>query len=626
MIFALVGQPNCGKSTLFNEAAGYRSMVGNFPGITASYTQSVTQIGDKEVEITDLPGLYSLFGGDEAEQVTIRYLTEHLDEIVIINVIDSSVLSRSLELTLQVMELNRPMIVGLNMMDEARRKGLNIDIKGLSDALGVPVLPLVARKGQGISEMLDAALKEARPAILPAYSGEFLTSMGSVMIQDEPDEALTRLPVRFLAMRRLETRFNETDEETEDYWATLRDRLSELRHDLSFRLFERFVQVGPSFRDDWRRRLDEWFLHPLVGYVTLMLFFVLLLWGVMTLASPGGIWMSNLSERLHSSVSGMTILPDVLRSAARGLLDGILGGIDISLFYLLPFFFFLGLVEDSGYLARVAFLMDRLMHRIGLHGLSVIPMMLGLGCTVPAILSTRMITSRRDRLITAVLVTLIPCSARTVVILGLVGAVFGVWSVLATYVLVVLVVAASGKVLARFNNRVPPGFLVEMPRYHLPRWRTLWPKTWFRIKDFLVEAWPLLIVGSIALEWIRHFHLEGVINGLVAPLTSGILGLPAAAGIVLLFGIMRKELALLLLVSAMGVSEAAQLARLLSAEQILVFTLFITFYIPCLATVAVLKREFGWKMALWSSFGTFVLAVIIGLLVRLGFWTGGFLV
>jgi ferrous iron transport protein B len=346
----------------------------------------------------------------------------------------------------------------------------------------------------------------------------------------------------------------------------------------------------------------------------------------MTLAAPGGAWVADLSERLHGAIAGMAFLPEVLKSGARGLLDGILGGIDISLFYLLPFFFFLGLVEDSGYLARVAFLMDRLMHRIGLHGLSVIPMMLGLGCTVPAILSTRMIAARRDRMITAVLATLIPCSARTVVILGLVGAVFGVWSVMATYLLVVLVVAISGKVLARFNNHVPPGFLVEMPRYHLPRWRTLWPKTWFRIKDFLVEAWPLLIVGSIVLEWIRHFHLEAAINGLVAPLTSGILGLPAAVGIVLLFGIMRKELALLLLVSAMGVGSATDLARLLSAEQILVFTLFITFYIPCLATVAVLKREFGWKMAAWSAIGTFVLAIVIGLLVRLGFWVGAFLV
>lgn len=625
MILALLGQPNCGKSTVFNEVAGYRSMVGNFPGITAAYTASTTQVGDCEVEIADLPGVYSLFGGDEAEQVSIRYLDDHRDDIVIVNVIDSSVLSRSLELTLQLMELKLPMVVALNMMDEASRKGLSIDVDGLSESLGVPVVTMVASKGKGIYDMLKTAVFRAVSPREPGYPEDFVRSMISSSPVVGRGKGLSFQPRRFQVMKWLEESGESLEADAEITQSDLRDRLSELRHDLSFRLFEKNVRVGPSVREDWRRRLDELFLHPLTGYFSLILFFVLLLGGVMLLASPGGEWIGSLSDRFHEILSGLTFLPGLLRSAAKGLLDGILGGLDISLFYLLPFFFFLGLIEDSGYLARVAFLMDRLMHRIGLHGLSVIPMMLGLGCTVPAILSTRMIASRRDRMITAVLATLVPCSARTVVILGLIGAVFGVWSVVATYLLVVVVLYLSGKLMSQFNTSIPPGFLVEMPRYHMPRWRTLWPKTWFRIKDFLVEAWPLLILGSIVLEWIRHFHVEALINDAIAPLTSGILGLPAAVGIVLIFGIMRKELALLLLVSAMGVSNASALVGMLSPEQILVFTLFITFYVPCLATVAVLKREFGWTMALWTAFGTFVLAVLIGLLVRLGFLVSGFL-
>lgn len=617
MILALLGQPNCGKSTLFNEVSGYRSMVGNFPGITATFTSSSTQVGDREVEITDLPGLYSLFGGDEAEQITTRFLDEHPDEIVIVNVVDSSVLTRSLELTLQLMELNRPMVLALNMMDEARRKGLEIDIAALSATLGVPVVPMVARKGQGIQELLEAAVHQAGVPKLPPYPQSFLDSLPILADKTAGQGPAEVWPQRFRMMK--------TIEDVNSPWLAaatgeeLRDRLSELRHDLSFRIFERHVRIGPSFRDEWRRRLDEWLLHPVSGYFSLILFFVLLLWGVTVLASPGGEWIGGVSDRLHRILSEMDFLPALLRSTAKGMLDGILGGIDIAALYLVPFFFFLGLIEDSGYLARIAFLMDRLMHRIGLHGLSVVPMLLGLGCTVPAILSTRMISSRRDRIATAVLATLVPCSARTVVILGLIGAIFGTWSVLLTYGLVVLVISVSGKLLARFNPGVPPGFLVEMPRYHLPRWRTLWPKTWFRIKDFLVEAWPLLIVGSVALEWIRHFHVEGLINQLVSPLSSALLGLPTAVGVVLLFGIMRKELALLLLMAAMGATDAAELAHLLSPEQILVFTLFITFYVPCLATVAVLRREFGWRMALATSLGTFALAILIGMLVRLGF-------
>ena len=449
MIFALVGQPNCGKSTLFNEVAGYRSMVGNFPGITATYTTSSTQIGEQEVDITDLPGLYSLFGGDEAEQVSVRYLEDHRDEIVIVNIVDSSVLSRSMELTLQLMELGRPMVLALNMMDDARRKGLEIDIQGLSKDLGLPVVPMVARKGLGVQELLEAASRQSSPAKPPPYPQEFIDSLLAESGRGKTGDRDAGWPRRFLSMKDMETQDSSSPEGELSRREELRDRLSELRHDLSFRLFEHHVRLGSSLRGEWRRLLDDWLLHPFFGNFTLMLFFVLLLWSVMTFAAPGGEWVGGVSDQLHGVLQDMAFLPGLVKSTASGLIDGVLGGIDIALFYLVPFFFFLGFVEDSGYLARVAFLMDRLMHRIGLHGLSVIPMMLGLGCTVPAILSTRMIASRWDRMVTAVLTTLVPCSARTVVILGLVGAIFGVWSVVGTYFLVVVVLALSGKLLCK---------------------------------------------------------------------------------------------------------------------------------------------------------------------------------
>ena len=261
------------------------------------------------------------------------------------------------------------------------------------------------------------------------------------------------------------------------------------------------------------------------------------------------------------------------------------------------------------------------MHRIGLHGLSVIPMVMGYGCTVPAVMGTRILKSPRDRLITGILVTLVPCSARMVVILGLVGAVLGLRGVAMVYLFNALVVGLSGRILSRLMPEVSPGFILEMPRYHLPQMRSMLAKTWFRLKEFVVLAWPLLMVGSLVLNLIEHLHWADPLNRALTFFTTGILGLPSAVGVVLLFGIMRKELALLLLAGALGVEGTAGVLAVLSPLQVVVLAVFTTFYVPCLATISVLAREFGWRRTGLVVGGTFGLAVALSLLLRLvGGW------
>jgi ferrous iron transport protein B len=253
------------------------------------------------------------------------------------------------------------------------------------------------------------------------------------------------------------------------------------------------------------------------------------------------------------------------------------------------------------------------MHRLGLHGLSVVPIIMGYGCTVPGILATRILKSPRDKLITATLTTLVPCSARMTVIFGLVGFFISMQAALLVYALNAVILVVTGKVLSLLMPEVSPGLLLEIPRYHLPRPLELWRKTWFRLKEFVVIAWPLLIVGSVVLESINHLGLAAAINGVMAPFTVGVLGLPAVVGVTLLFGILRKELALVLLFGALGTS---QVLDVMSTAQVHGFTLFVTFYVPCLATVAALAKELGWLRALSISGLSFMLAIVLAMLAR----------
>jgi len=297
---------------------------------------------------------------------------------------------------------------------------------------------------------------------------------------------------------------------------------------------------------------------------------------------------------------------------AVGALQGVVAGIGIVLPYLVPFLLGLGLLEDIGYMSRVAFLMDALMHRIGLHGKAIVPFILGYGCNVPAVMSTRTLDDPKERFVAAALATLVPCAAILAVVFGMVAFYMGPFMALILYLFNIFVIAVVGRILTAMIPEDTPGLILEIPPYRIPTLRTVTQKAWFRIKEFLVEAWPLLIVGSIILAIANFFNLALVINYLVRPITW-LLGLPSETGVPLIFGIFRKELSLVMLGQALG---SMNFDTLLTSVQMITFTVFVMFYVPCLATLSALRRELGTKDMFAITGLTVIVAMITALFSR----------
>ena len=390
--------------------------------------------------------------------------------------------------------------------------------------------------------------------------------------------------------------------------------MSAVRHNMAFDVFETVAQVGASRRPDLRQRLDDVLMHPVLGYVILLGILAATFTAVFKIGNSVEPRFLASFERLTSVLGNALGRGTLLFAVVDGVVAGVGGGIGIVIPYLLPFFVALTLLEDSGYLPRIAYLIDNLMHRIGLHGMSVIPIIMGYGCSVPGVLATRMLKSRRDKLITATLTTLIPCSARMTIIFGLIGFFISLQAAVFVYVINLVLIGLVGRVLSLILPEAPPGFVMEIPRYHLPGLKVLANKTWFRLKEFVLIAWPVLIAGSVVLEVIDHFALTGPINRLLAPYTAGVLGFPAAVGVTLLFGIMRKEMALVLLFAALGTHDVASA---MTSAQILGYTFFVCFYVPCLATFAALAKELSTRTAVLVT--AFSLAIVTGLGVLIRF-------
>jgi ferrous iron transport protein B len=638
MKIALVGQPNSGKSTLFNSVAGYKSMTANFPGVTARYARSRVYLNGTVAELIDLPGTYSLTTSSPAEAAAREFLhTEDID--VVINVIDTSVMCRSLELTLQLIDLGLPLLVCLNMIDEAHRKGICVDIARLSLILGVPVVTTIAAEGVGVYELFQEVrqLKKDLPNShrdrgIPFQrdTEEIVGSLAEKLRANGSDPG--RIPPRLLALKLLEGEdyyLNHVSKEDRSMVEEARQKLADSRgkpadevihserHALSMKAFELVATVTQP-PVDFRERLDAALTHKVWGYVilfSLLVGFFGLVYGVGALIEPP---ILQLFEKSIAHLGEHFSQPGFVFYSLRGVLQGLSGGMAIVLPYLLPFLIGMAILEDVGYLPRVAFLMDAFMHRIGLHGTAIVPAILGYGCNVPAVMATRILQSRRDRFIAAVIATLTPCSARMTVIFGLVAFYAGPMWAVAIYGFNIVVIAFSGKLLSMLMPEKTPGMILEVPAYHLPRLRIVLLKTWFRLREFIVIAWPLLIVGSLFLSLAEYRGWSAEVNAFLRPLT-GLLGLPEPVGTTLIFGVLRKELTMLMLYQALGTT---QVLLVMTVPQIIVFTLFVTFYIPCLATIAALTKEIGGKLMLLVVLYTLVSATLIGLLARLVFALG----
>src|SRR5665648_641834 len=479
------------------------------------------------------------------------------------------------------------MVICLNMIDEAERKGIKIDVEKLSKILGVPVVPTIALKGKGVKKLFSMAYK----------IGEENDSYFMENYEEKSNNLFKKI-----------VHFQNILEETHGRQSDV--VISSERHHLSMNIYESVVSLTKPHTSP-RDYLDNILMHPLWGYISLGLIFYLffnLIFSVGKVEEP----LLNYFYKLIPLI-GKSINPNTLSfSIISGIIQGLAGGIAIVLPYLFPFLFGLAILEDLGYLPRIAFLLDAFLHKIGLHGKAVIPFILGYGCTVPAIMATRILESSRDRFIASVLATMIPCAARMTIIFALVAFYISPQAALAVYILNIIVIIISGKILSRLLPEVTPGMILEIPAYHIPSIKVALAKTWLRMKEFIFVAWPLLIVGSTILSLLQYYKADMLINNFFSPLTS-LLGLPLVVGTTLVFGILRKELSMLMLIQAIGTSS---IATVMSATQIMTFTIFIIFYVPCVATVAVLWKEIGSKRTLFTIAFTFILAVILATITR----------
>lgn len=630
---ALVGQPNSGKSTLFNVLSDRKVMASNFSGTSVEISRSDMMARGRVFHIVDLPGIYSLNPGDEAENVTLRFLMEQPVDLIV-NVVDASLLSRSLELTVELAELGVPMVIALNMWDEAGRKGLQIYPEKLEQRLGIKVRPTSALYGKGVTRLVETAYRclvgECDPPLLLPY-----TSHVEELVRDLEGRIQTRIrpPLRgtprFYAIKLLEntdflpgTVIKGLGRYVKQLQGKIRDShhvepyeaVAYERHHLAMKLTEEISHFVDRRTRSLRDRLDRYLLHPIGGQFFMLLYLVVFFVLIFQVGNLLSGWMEPFLERIPPLYAGLRASSPFWWHTVNGAFEGLAGALGIVLPYFLPLSFLTALFMDTGYLARMAFLLDGVMHRIGLHGKSVAPFIMGMGCSVPAVYATRIIENRRDRTLTALLIPFIPCSARTAVIFALTAAFAGPMGAVFVYLLVAVVIGATGKLMTIFMGK-PTGLVLEIPDLRVPSPAVSLSKTWTMIREFLFVAVPFLVAGSIAMAWLELAEIDHAVNSLLAPFLQSVLGLPAALGAVLVFAFFRKELVLIMATVALG---AATLSRLpLTTEQVMVFVVFVTFYFPCFSTFVVMWKEFGARIAWGSAAISVAVATLAALLVRL---------
>lgn len=626
-------------------------------------------MGGQSLDIIDLPGLYSLTPSNPAEVSSRDFLLAGGWD-VLINVLDASQLARSLELTLELKDLGRPMVICLNMMDEATRKGEQIDSAALSSALGAPVVEAVGSRGQGTATTFRKAIQLAldphpqEPGLFVCtYDFETVlqklervvhcgrtgdgqgegpgvrndktpplkllvdTEPGGVattancpdvfpasrfqtlfLLQSDPRQLREQGPVIAAAVQEGQDRILEQTGRPADV------AIATARHAACLELFEAVVKVRkPSA--DWREKIDRVVMHPVLAYVTLTLVLLGFFHGIFDLGKLVENPILKVFDSFVALLAAHFSAHGLWFAVIKGAVLGTAGAVATVMPYLVPFLVGLAILEDIGYLPRVGYLMDAAMHRIGLHGTAMLPVLLGYGCSVPAVMATRILSSRRDRFVATFLAVLVPCSARMTVIMALTGFYLGANWALGIYLLNVIVVVLAGHTLRRIWPEVSPGMLMEVPPYRRPSPKVVLLKTWWRLREFVLVAVPLLVVGSAVMSAIDYFGWEHAINAGLGPLTS-LLGLPKAVGLTLIFGVLRKELSLLMLMQSLGTTHVQ---TVMTAAQIFTFTLFVTFYIPCLATLASMFREVGAKLTIAASATLLLLAVAISLVARAAF-------
>ena len=642
MIFALVGNQNCGKTTLFNQLTGSNQHVGNFPGVTVE-RKSGTARSHKDCTIVDLPGIYAFRPYTDEEIVTRDFILDEKPD-GIINIIDATNIERNLYLTLQLMELQTPMVLALNMMDEVRGNGGSVDVEALSQALGIPVVPISAVKNEGVQELMDTAVQTAKQRHLPQVTdfcpfGPVHRCIHAVchMIEDHAKEM--GLPVRFAATKliendpilreKLQVHDNEleamehaVDQMEAECGLDRNAALADMRYTFIESVCAKTVVKCQESREHRRsERIDR----VLTGKYSAIPVFLLVMMAIFYLTF--NVIGKVLSDWLAMGIDWLTGVVD-LGLTAYGInpvvhsliVDGIFTGVGTVLSFLpiiVTLFFFLSILEDTGYMARVAFVMDQLLRKIGLSGRSIVPMLIGFGCSVPAIMATRTLSSERDRKMTILLTPFMSCSAK-IPIYGVFSAAFfprhAALVMIGLYVTGILVGILAAMVLdqtAFRGNPVP--FVMELPNYRFPSLKSVLLLMWDKAKDFLERAFTVIFVATIVIWFLQTFDtrlnvvtdqtesLLAMIGALIAPIFTPLGFGDWRAATALISGFIAKES----VVSTLGVllgsasDVGAALGTMFAPVTGVSFLVFTLLYTPCVAAITAVRRELGsgWKAA-----------------------------
>lgn len=643
-VVALAGQPNVGKSTIFNLLTGMNQHVGNWPGKTVEQKTGCHVYKDKRFQLVDLPGTYSLTANSVEEQIARNYVIRERPDVVV-TVVDAAIPERSLYLLSEIIQLPVPVVLVLNMMDVAEQEGIQIEPQVLEAALGIPVVPMCATKNRGLEKMLEAISRllsgdfvynPRRPTILPAHQ-EILGTLISLLADKVPEP----YPLDWVALKLL-----EGDSEMlalmesvlpEDVWAQVHSILFKhedaildiagARYEWIARMIRAAVVRPKVGQLGMTARLDRVLTHPLWGMAALLGVLGLVFWLTYAVGAPLQGWLDGLLGQLGVGVRA--VLLGAPPWIADVVVDGVLGGFGMVITFLpilMIFFAVLGFLEDTGYMARAAYITDRFMHMMGLHGKSFMPLLLGFGCNVPSILGARIIETRRARLLTILLAPFVPCTARMAVLAVLTAVFFGPAAGFVAWALVAVNLIVLALIGIFFNRAVfkdeQAVFIMELPLYHLPNPRTIGLYVWQNILSFLQKAGTVILVASLLIWALSYFPSQGDISssylarfGRVLEPAGRWLGLPWPFIVALLSSFVAKENTIAILGVLYG-DLSVTLPAVLSGPAALAFLVVQMLFVPCVATVAAVKQETeSWKWTLLSVALMLVLSLGGGVVV-----------
>jgi ferrous iron transport protein B len=652
---AIVGRDGSGKRSIFRAASSTATHHERLAGVGPAYEECLVEVGLDQVSLVELPPLASFHDPDPDALVTLKYLLwgdrwpaiarheAHQPERafaapdVLMLVMDATQLERDLELAMELMPLGRPMVFALNRMDEARARRRFINVRALASKLGAPVVPTVAHMGIGLADLFTAAVRVAREAGSAHAPRPDCPVSAHIEAQLQPVSAIARetdvatafaMPEKLLTQRlaendpyfvqELAAHFPERAATLQAVRAAadatlprpLADEIHADRHHRAAVCFEDVTRPGgEGMPPRWQRWADELFLHPRWGFVGTLAVFALVLFFVFEVSA----FLDSLTVARLIAWAEPWKPTDLAGVVGRAVLDGFIGLAGIVIPYMIPLVLLLVWLEESGIMHRVAFVVDRGFHRLGLHGGVALPFLMGLGCNVPALAATAAVTRGRDRTVAALLITFLPCSARSAILLAVGGKYLGGLGVFLLFMLAPVVVSLVGKLLKRRYPETTPGMIQEIPGYAVPSLRALLANTWERSRDIVTVVLPLLVVGSVVLALLGHFGADAWVNLALTPVTAWWLGLPVVLGVPILFGVLRKELSLLMIFQALGTQE---LGGVLDATQIATFLVFLTFYVPCVSTFAMMLKLLGRRDALYSVVLSIGVALLAAAAVR----------